>query len=215
MKNHYKTLGIQRGSNTALIRKTYRRLALQHHPDRVSPEFKKDAETRFKDIVEAYYVLGHAQRRQVYDAQYSSYSNGYSQAQYRNTSARQYRQSSGASKETEEILRRYFEDRGFDDFVQKEWQDFQFQPTDWSEILGNSRKAKGLAIFLALLLFFLPGNLSLIGHFLFMPWAWIGFLYIVFPGLRFNDNLLEPLYLIASWILLIFSVLFLLILRFS
>ena len=63
-KDYYATLGVQRGASAAEIKKAYRRLARKYHPD-VSKE--KNAEERFKEVGEAYDVLGDAEKRAAYD----------------------------------------------------------------------------------------------------------------------------------------------------
>jgi len=63
-KDYYKILGVERDASEADIKKSYRRLARKYHPD-VSKE--PDAETRFKELGEAYEVLKDAQKRQSYD----------------------------------------------------------------------------------------------------------------------------------------------------
>jgi molecular chaperone DnaJ len=49
------------------IKKAYRNLALKYHPDRVTPDKKKEAEEKFKEISEAYAVLSDSQKRSQYD----------------------------------------------------------------------------------------------------------------------------------------------------
>src|SRR5207245_5854840 len=49
------------------IKKAYRRLAMQYHPDRVGPDEKAAAEEKFKEITEAYEVLCDPEKRAVYD----------------------------------------------------------------------------------------------------------------------------------------------------
>ena len=59
-KDPWTQLGIKRGSTTEEIKKAYRRLTFQYHPDRVvhlGEEFKVLAENRFKDIQEGYREL--------------------------------------------------------------------------------------------------------------------------------------------------------------
>lgn len=72
-KDYYKILGVERKAGADDIRKAYRKLAMQHHPDR-NPGDKK-AEERFKEINEAYQVLSDAQKRARYDQLGSAYSN--------------------------------------------------------------------------------------------------------------------------------------------
>jgi DnaJ-class molecular chaperone len=66
-KNYYKILGVNENATQDEIKKAYRKLALQYHPDRAPEPQKKQAEERFKDIAAAYYVLGDSQRKKEYD----------------------------------------------------------------------------------------------------------------------------------------------------
>ncbi len=66
-KDYYDILGLKKDATEADIKKAYRKLALSHHPDRVAPEKKKDAEEKFKEVSEAYAVLSDAKKRQTYD----------------------------------------------------------------------------------------------------------------------------------------------------
>src|SRR5579884_1046685 len=63
-RDYYEILGLQRGASEDDVKKAFRRLARQYHPD-VNKE--KGAEEKFKEIAEAYEVLGDAQKRQAYD----------------------------------------------------------------------------------------------------------------------------------------------------
>ncbi|MGZ9224672.1 MAG: DnaJ C-terminal domain-containing protein [Anaerolineales bacterium] len=71
-KDYYKTLGVERKASEAEIRKAYRKLAMQYHPDRNPGD--KQAEERFKEINEAYQVLSDPQKRTHYDRIGSDYS---------------------------------------------------------------------------------------------------------------------------------------------
>src|SRR6201990_2775238 len=64
-KDYYKTLGVPRTASQDDIKKAFRRMARQYHPD-VAKD-KKNAEERFKEINEAYEVLGDPQNRNKYD----------------------------------------------------------------------------------------------------------------------------------------------------
>src|SRR5437867_9836870 len=64
ISDYYVTLGVERTASDAEIKKAYRRLAQQWHPD-VSPD--PEAALRFKEISEAYQVLSDPERRQRYD----------------------------------------------------------------------------------------------------------------------------------------------------
>lgn len=71
-KDYYKILGVERKASADDIRKAYRKLAMQHHPDK-NPGDKK-AEDKFKEINEAYQVLSDEQKRARYDQLGSAYS---------------------------------------------------------------------------------------------------------------------------------------------
>lgn len=64
-RDYYDVLGVQRNASTDEIKKSYRKLALQYHPDR-NPN-NKEAEEKFKEATEAYEVLSDQQKRQRYD----------------------------------------------------------------------------------------------------------------------------------------------------
>jgi molecular chaperone DnaJ len=66
-RDYYEILGIAKSSSMDEIKKAYRQLVMQFHPDRVSSEKKKEAEAKFKEISEAYAVLSDPQKKQLYD----------------------------------------------------------------------------------------------------------------------------------------------------
>src|SRR5919107_5123761 len=65
MADFYAVLGVQRTASDDEIKKAYRKLAMQWHPDRNNGS--KEAEERFKEITEAYDVLRDSNKRAVYD----------------------------------------------------------------------------------------------------------------------------------------------------
>jgi len=67
-RDYYDVLGIGRETSPEEIKKAYRRLAMQFHPDRVPPQQKAEAEERFKEVSEAYEVLADEEKRRLYDA---------------------------------------------------------------------------------------------------------------------------------------------------
>jgi len=79
-KDYYKILGVQKSAGLDEIKKAYRRLALKFHPDKNPGD--KEAEGKFKEISEAYYVLSDDGRRREYDlAQKGGFSGGFGGAQ--------------------------------------------------------------------------------------------------------------------------------------
>lgn len=64
-KDYYETLGVPRDASEADIKKAFRKLARQHHPD--TAKDKKTAEEKFKQINEAYEVLGDPEKRRKYN----------------------------------------------------------------------------------------------------------------------------------------------------
>ncbi len=64
-RDYYEVLGVGKDADEATIKKSYRKLALQYHPDR-NPD-DKAAEDRFKEAAEAYEVLSDSQKRARYD----------------------------------------------------------------------------------------------------------------------------------------------------
>lgn len=65
MTDYYQRLGVPRDADSETIKKAYRKLALQYHPDR--NDGSKEAEERFKEVTEAYEVLRDSEKRSVYD----------------------------------------------------------------------------------------------------------------------------------------------------
>src|SRR6185295_4440398 len=64
-KDYYSTLGVAKTATAKEIKQAYRKLARKHHPD-VNPK-DKSAEAKFKEINEAYEVLGDPDKRKKYD----------------------------------------------------------------------------------------------------------------------------------------------------
>src|ERR687891_876172 len=66
VRDPYRTLGVDRKASDEEIKKAYRKLARQYHPDRNAGD--KAAEERFKEVQEAYSILSDSEKRKAYDA---------------------------------------------------------------------------------------------------------------------------------------------------
>ncbi|PJA42717.1 MAG: molecular chaperone DnaJ, partial [Lysobacterales bacterium CG_4_9_14_3_um_filter_62_6] len=64
-RDYYEVLGVAKNASEEDIKKSYRRLAMKHHPDRNAGD--KTAESQFKEAKEAYEVLSDAHKRRSYD----------------------------------------------------------------------------------------------------------------------------------------------------
>jgi molecular chaperone DnaJ len=65
MRDYYEVLGVARGCDDAALKAAFRKMAMEHHPDRNGG--CENASSRFKEINEAYSVLSDAQKRAAYD----------------------------------------------------------------------------------------------------------------------------------------------------
>lgn len=76
MKNYYEVLDLSHDASEEMIKKRYRQLSFMNHPDRYfsldDPDLKAFAEEKFKEINEAYGVLGKPKKRANYDKQFHS-----------------------------------------------------------------------------------------------------------------------------------------------
>lgn len=78
-KDFYQVLGVDKDADQAAIKKAYRKLAREHHPDShaSSGPGDKGSEDRFKQVAEAYDVLGDAEKRKEYDEMRAAFAGGY------------------------------------------------------------------------------------------------------------------------------------------
>src|SRR3954454_2084252 len=65
MRDYYEILGVSRGCDDAALKAAFRKLAMEHHPDR--NDGCEEASGRFKEINEAYSVLSDPNKRAAYD----------------------------------------------------------------------------------------------------------------------------------------------------
>jgi DnaJ-class molecular chaperone len=90
-KDYYSTLGVPKGAPEKDIKSAYRKLARKWHPD-ANPNNAHEAEEKFKDIQEAYEVLGDPEKRKKYDVLGSDWQRAAREADQQ----RSYRQAQGA-----------------------------------------------------------------------------------------------------------------------
>ena len=115
-KDYYKILGVERKATEDDIRKAYRKLAKQYHPD-YNPN-NKQAEEHFKEINEAYEVLSDAKKRSHYDRLGIDYSQWQQRGNPGNFNWGQYGGGSGGTRVNMDDLNDMFGGGGFSDFFQ-------------------------------------------------------------------------------------------------
>jgi curved DNA-binding protein len=115
-KDYYKILGVERKASEDDIRKAYRKLAKQYHPD-YNPN-NKQAEDRFKEINEAYEVLSDSKKRSHYDRLGSDYSNWQKRGNPGDFNWDQYGGFPGGARVNIDDLNDMFGGGGFSDFFQ-------------------------------------------------------------------------------------------------
>src|ERR1700759_2815019 len=111
-KDYYKTLGVERTATQEDIKKAFRKLARQYHPD-VAKD-KKNAEEKFKEINEAYEVLGDPANRSKYD---DLGADGGEAAAFQGAPGRRGRGRRGPGGE--ENVEFHFDGTGFSDFFEQ------------------------------------------------------------------------------------------------
>ena len=116
-KDYYEILGVPRTANDAEIKKSFRKLAREFHPD-VAKD-KKRAEEKFKEINEAYEVLSDAAKRKKYDELGANWKQGAEfrpPPGYENFGGQPFRRQRGAGQEDFEF---HFGGTGFSDFFEQ------------------------------------------------------------------------------------------------
>ena len=111
-KDYYKILGVARGASADEIKKAFRKLARKYHPD-VNPGDKK-AESKFKEINEAYEVLSDAEKRNKYDTLGPNWQEQFGPSM--SSSRRSYSTGNGATGRTQQQFD--FDQGNFSDFFE-------------------------------------------------------------------------------------------------
>jgi len=208
-KNYYKILGISVHADQREVKRAYRSLALKYHPDRVAQEEKEQSEVKFRDIVEAYYVLCDESKRNVYDQYVGADSIRYTQkSDFRKKAKETGRYS---QHEIEEILRKHYEGKGFTNYAHREWKNyskdpFRFYRPEWESIqFGLGKKGKISAFIFGIFFIFIHSLLNV----QFRPFDLVvlaGILYIFFESkLDYKYSDFKGLIVITIWFLFLIS----------
>jgi hypothetical protein len=108
-KDYYKTLGVDRVATDEAIKKSFRELALEYHPDRKPTA---ENETRFKEITRAYNVIGDPQRRAEYDDKERSETEAVEAAEARKREAEKKREQRARERSEDQAQKLGYEFRG-------------------------------------------------------------------------------------------------------
>ncbi len=134
-KDYYKVLGVGKNAAEKDIKSAYRKLARKWHPD-ANPTNQKESEEKFKEISEAYEVLGDADKRKKYDALGSDWAQAAQQAE----AQRRYRTTQGSASDPFAGAQGFSStgDSGFSDFF-----DAFFSGIGRRSPAGTPRAARG------------------------------------------------------------------------
>jgi curved DNA-binding protein len=130
-QDYYAVLGVERGASADEVKKAYRKLALQWHPDRHPEGKREEAEECFKRIAEAYEVISDPEKRARYDRLGKNWRQG---DEFRAP------EEAGATRMSPEEFERMFGRGGFSEFFESTFgEDLRRQQTDWSSRHGRFR----------------------------------------------------------------------------
>lgn len=113
-KDYYETLGVPKEAPAEEIKRAFRKLARRHHPDRATASDKESAEDKFKEINEAYEVLGDPEKRRRYDQLGANWDR---QEQF--SGAWRHRHGGGGFQDIPEDFDFHFGGTGFSDFFEQ------------------------------------------------------------------------------------------------
>lgn len=138
-KDYYKILGIEKTASADEIKKAYRKLAVKYHPDK-NPN-NKLAEEKFKEVNEAYEVLGHEDKRKKYDELGTNWKDYQHTGGHQNAQGQGYGSSEwqgrGTNRSRQYTSGDQFEGGDFSDFFENIF------GSRFGEQQGQSRKYKG------------------------------------------------------------------------
>ena len=129
MNCHYEGLGVRRHASEEELKKAYRKLAQKWHPDK-NPENKEEAERKFKEVAEAYEVLSHDEKRDIYDKYGKEGLNGGGGSDFDDSSEYGF-----TFRKPDDVFKEIFRER--DPFS------FHFFEDSLEDLLSNSRRSDG------------------------------------------------------------------------
>jgi curved DNA-binding protein len=116
-KDYYETLGVPRNASEAEIKKAFRKLAREYHPD--VAKNKKQAEAKFKEVNEAYEVLGDPAKRKRYDELGANWRSGDDFRQWPGWEGFAQGRAAGGGGPTGGAHEFHFDGTGFSDFFEQ------------------------------------------------------------------------------------------------